>query len=133
MKALSIKQPWANLIACGQKTIETRLWGTDYRGPLLIVSSRRPKIEPAGCALAIAELVECRPMTLADEKAALCEVSEKAVAWVFRNIRPLKPFPVNGRLGIFDIEVQECMFATTPDRGPFRTLFDVQPPSSQMK
>ncbi len=46
MKALSAKQPWANLIAAGEKTIETRTWATRYRGPLLIVSSRRPRIEP---------------------------------------------------------------------------------------
>mgnify|MGYP000945848419 CR=1 FL=1 len=25
-------QPWANLIAAGTKTIETRLWATAYRG-----------------------------------------------------------------------------------------------------
>lgn len=36
MKALSIRQPFAALIASGQKTLETRTWQTDYRGPLLI-------------------------------------------------------------------------------------------------
>lgn len=36
MKALSIWQPWAWLIAAGQKRIETRCWSTLYRGPLLI-------------------------------------------------------------------------------------------------
>lgn len=39
MKALSVKQPYADLIACGRKTIETRTWKTNYRGPLLICSS----------------------------------------------------------------------------------------------
>lgn len=133
MKAISLKQPWANLIASGQKTIETRLWGTDYRGQLLIVSSKRPKIEPVGCAVAVAELIECRPMTLADEKAALCEVYENAVAWVFRNVRPLKPFPVNGRFGIFDVDVQEGMLVTAPDCGPFLTLFEEPPHGSQTR
>lgn len=36
MKALSITQPWATLIAQGHKRIETRSWSTNYRGPLVI-------------------------------------------------------------------------------------------------
>lgn len=36
MKALTIRQPWASLIAHGVKTIETRSWSTEYRGPLAI-------------------------------------------------------------------------------------------------
>lgn len=36
MKALSMTQPWATLVALGAKTIETRSWGTSYRGPLAI-------------------------------------------------------------------------------------------------
>src|ERR1700741_488756 len=81
IKALSIKQPWANLVASGKKTVETRLWPTDYRGPLLIVSSKTPKIHPAGYALAIAELVDCRPMTKSDESAACCACYRGAEAW----------------------------------------------------
>jgi activating signal cointegrator 1 len=36
MKALSLWQPWASLVALGVKTIETRSWSTSYRGPLAI-------------------------------------------------------------------------------------------------
>jgi hypothetical protein len=36
VKALTIRQPWASLVALGVKTIETRSWSTKYRGPLLI-------------------------------------------------------------------------------------------------
>jgi len=36
MKALSIKQPWAYLIAAGIKDIENRTWKTNYRGKFLI-------------------------------------------------------------------------------------------------
>jgi hypothetical protein len=102
MKALSVRQPWANLIASGAKTIETRTWPTSYRGPLLIVSSKTPKVEPAGCAVAIADLVDCRPMTTADEPAAQCEWYERAYAWVLDDIRPVKPVPVRGALGIYE-------------------------------
>ena len=36
MKFLTIRQPWAQLIAVGAKTIETRPFSTKYRGPLAI-------------------------------------------------------------------------------------------------
>ena len=105
MKALSIKQPWANLIAAGKKTIERRTWTTSYRGPLLIISSKRPPIEPAGYAVAIVDLVDCRPMTPDDEKAACCPIYENAVAWVLCNVCVIEPFPVKGQRGISNIDI----------------------------
>jgi hypothetical protein len=36
MKALTLYQPWATLVAIGAKRIETRSWSTSYRGPLAI-------------------------------------------------------------------------------------------------
>ena len=41
MKALSLWQPWASLIAHGLKEFETRSWGTNYRGPLYIHAAAR--------------------------------------------------------------------------------------------
>ena len=119
MKAISVKQPWAGLIAGGQKTIETRTWSTPYRGPILICSSLQPDPEAlalemlvyhqhkaAGTALATADLCACRPMTKADEAAAMCEFYPRAWAWVLENIRPL-PIPrrVRGQLGIFEVDI----------------------------
>ena len=40
MKVLSVRQPWAFWIACGQKNIENRSWSTDYRGPTLIHAAK---------------------------------------------------------------------------------------------
>lgn len=40
MKAISILQPWASLVATGLKTIETRSWSTNYRGQLAIHASK---------------------------------------------------------------------------------------------
>jgi hypothetical protein len=40
MKALTLTQPWATLVAIGAKTIETRSWGTKYRGPLAIHAAK---------------------------------------------------------------------------------------------
>jgi hypothetical protein len=106
VKALSVKQPWANLIAEGEKTIETRTWATDHRGELLIVSSREPDIPPAGYALAVATLVECRPMSVLDEPAARCRKYPRAYAWVLENIRRIKqPFPVQGQRHLFEVDV----------------------------
>jgi len=36
MRALTIHQPWASLIAAGLKTIETRAWATKHRGQIVI-------------------------------------------------------------------------------------------------
>jgi activating signal cointegrator 1 len=40
MKALTLTQPWATLVAIGEKTWETRSWSTSYRGPLLIHAAK---------------------------------------------------------------------------------------------
>jgi hypothetical protein len=40
--ALSVKQPWAQLIVHGIKDVENRTWRTEYRGPLLICASASP-------------------------------------------------------------------------------------------
>lgn len=39
MKTLSIKQPWASLIAHGIKNIENRTWASKYRGRIYIHAS----------------------------------------------------------------------------------------------
>lgn len=88
MKALTIYQPWASLIALGAKKIETRSWPTSYRGPLAIHASKAIRTEfmnlawqdpfysalkplhgnvggsrsikyPLGCVIAIVQLVDC--------------------------------------------------------------------------
>ncbi len=41
MKAISLWQPWAHLIAIGAKEYETRSWTTAYRGPMAIHASVR--------------------------------------------------------------------------------------------
>jgi hypothetical protein len=88
MKAISMTQPWATLVAIGAKRIETRSWQTRYRGPLAIHASKgfpRDAIElaleepfrstlaragvkrladlPRGAVIATARLVECRSTT----------------------------------------------------------------------
>jgi activating signal cointegrator 1 len=95
MKALTLHQPWATLVAIEAKKIETRSWPTDYRGPLAIhsssafttcnqnIASKRIFIDakydhffekkkdwelvyPLGCILSICEIVNC--IQIPDEK-----------------------------------------------------------------
>lgn len=48
MKALTIIQPWATLIASGHKMNETRSWKTNYRGEVLIHAGKNPKDYTSG-------------------------------------------------------------------------------------
>ncbi len=122
MKAISLRQPWATLVADGVKSIETRTWPTNYRGPLLIVSSRVRKPlgvppmasddalakvagDPLGNALAIVELVDCRPMVAEDATNACCELYPRAWAWILTKARRITPFPVKGQLGLYEVQV----------------------------
>ena len=45
MKAITILQPWAWLIATGKKHCETRSWKTNYRGEILIHAGKKNMTE----------------------------------------------------------------------------------------
>lgn len=108
-KCLSVRQPWASLIANGQKSIEVRSWSTNYRGPLVICASKSPKINnlPTGCAVCVVDLIDCRPITHNDASSACCDVDpDRQFAWVLGSPRVIPSLPtVSGRLGIFDLAV----------------------------
>ncbi len=44
MKVLSLKQPWAELVVSGKKTIELRKWNTHFRGEFLVHASKIPDL-----------------------------------------------------------------------------------------
>ena len=80
MKALTLTQPWATLVAIDAKAIETRSWWTSYRGPLAIHATKayplsaritaechiptrdtiRGKVLPLGAIVATCRLVDCQ-------------------------------------------------------------------------
>lgn len=91
MKALNIKQPYANQILSGEKTEEFRRWKTAFRGDFVVVSSKNPAIEPAGCAICLAELYDVK------------EYEKGDYGFLLRNIRPLENIPVRGKLKFFDV------------------------------
>ncbi len=45
MKCLSLKQPFADLLALGEKTIELRKWNTKFRGKFLVHASKNMDTE----------------------------------------------------------------------------------------
>jgi len=111
MKAISLHQPWASWIAEGKKTIETRFWPTKYRGDLLIVSTKKPKLRefPLGQALCVVSVVGCRTMTVLDETPAMCCWERGKYAWELENIRPIEPFEVKGKQGFYEVVFEERM------------------------
>lgn len=115
-KALSVKQPYAGMIAIGEKTIEVRSKPTKYRGQLLICASKDGKddgVPGYGCTLAFVELYDCKPLSeltpqeWADTKLTGIEAArakEKGgYGWFLRDVRRVIEFPVKGQLGIFNL------------------------------
>ena len=106
MKALSVKQPWAELIARGEKTIEVHGKVTKHGGPPLIVSCKSPAVWKTGCTIAVVDLVGCRPTTKADADAAVCERRRGDQAWVLENPRRVEPpLPIKGQQGIYNVDL----------------------------
>ena len=72
IRALTVRQPWAGLLAIGRKDIENRTWRTHYRGPLLIhagvsidfdavarIRSNDPRLYITGGFIGLVEIVDC--------------------------------------------------------------------------
>jgi hypothetical protein len=120
MKALSVQQPFAYEILVGQKTIEVRTWDTLHRGDLLICSSGKPAFskedmeeieDEYGCtflygyALCVVRIADVRLMQKGDEERALADqIDPESYSWVIEDVRPVLPFPVKGRQGLFDVD-----------------------------
>lgn len=91
MKAITLTQPWATLVAIGAKKIETRGWRTRYRGPLAIHAAKGfPKeaqqlayyVEPFRTVLAQAHCIPTQAYGMTPENlptgcvVATCELVE---------------------------------------------------------
>ena len=118
MRALSLYQPWATLIACGVKRVETRSWSTAYRGLVAIhagklwtreqrvftgrLRRRFPEVmpesllePPLGVVVCVAELVDCLATkdlvdTVTETERTCGDYERGRYGWVLRNVRPLK-------------------------------------------
>lgn len=136
IKALSLWQPWASLVAAGVKRHETRHWETAYRGPIAIQAAKTldlagapdqlceavsgrfwAKDLPRGVVVAIAELTACEPaervadhITPADAIAG--NFARGRFAWRLEHIRRvLQPIPIVGRQGLFNWTPDEDLAA----------------------
>lgn len=131
MKALTILQPYAELIVQGRKTCENRTWPTSYRGRMYIHAGKSRSMlwdddDPAwkdlgvqpdrivlGAVVATANLVACihRDSSLLPEWVAkMTEEQQYHVngpyCWILENVTPIRPFPWRGAQGLFDINAE---------------------------
>ena len=119
MKALTLTQPWATLVAIGEKHFETRSWGTKNRGPVAIHAAmgfpRHARdlcndepfdstllrhgysgwgFLPRGAVLAVCEIGDCFRTAAGDDgpdeqEAAFGDFSVGRYAWRLDNVRRL--------------------------------------------
>lgn len=120
MRALSLWQPWASLIALGFKTFETRSWKTPYRGRVAIHATKIEQLTPAlnrllraqgelplGAIVATAELVEVHPVEdvrgmLPALELELGNYADGRYAWRLAHVRALSnPIPARGAQGLW--------------------------------
>lgn len=136
IKALSLKQPYAWLIANGYLLVDDRTWGTGYRGPMLIHASKglyeqyyyyiktsthipipdKDKLDYGG-VVGIAKLVLCsKPGDLPagisrQQRAHFGGVHQDYYGFLFEQATPLAFMPCAGKLGIFEIDMDKLLSA----------------------
>lgn len=138
MKALTIKQPWADAIVHLDKRVENRTWGTRYRGALAIHAGKALDSDAVtrfrrvadifpderGAFIGYATLVDVHERTL-----GCCPGSDYAVRadgvwhWVLRApIALLEPVAYTGKLGLWQVpdHVAEAIVEASRGTGAFR-------------
>ena len=110
LKALSIRQPHAELILRGEKDVENRTWPTRHRGPLLIHAARTldqdalsrfgiaEKDLTTGALVGIVDLVDCTEETRSRWH------DEGYYGFYLQRPRRLNPvIPASGQRGIYEV------------------------------
>lgn len=132
MKVITIKQPFATLIAEGLKEYEFRTWKTKYRGDILIhagkgIDKKTMKhyeylnLEyPSGCIIAKATITDCINIDddarkMLNEKNSLVysnvikNTEWEGYGFKLENVEKVKPISVNGKLSLWDFDYpQSC-------------------------
>jgi ASCH domain len=116
VRALSLWQPWASLVASGRKRIENRPWPTKVRGRVLIHAGKKVD-DPMGCAAMCARL----GVPLPDERSlerggivgavTIVDCVERSddpfffgpFGFVLEDARPIALVPCRGMLGFFSV------------------------------
>jgi len=129
IKAISLWQPWATLVAIRAKQFETRSWPTNYRGPLAIHAAQRWTREqrelcetepfksaltgylPFGRIVAVCNLVDCcttdsiAAFGISPNELAFGDWTHGRFAWELTLVRQIQPIPCTGRQGFFTVEI----------------------------
>lgn len=141
MKVISVKEPFASLIASGKKTIETRSFKTNYRGELFIHASGKgiakefmngfveKLIENIdmnyGNIICRCNLVDCILMDeefISSVKQNLVEYNcgEYKVgryAWILKDVEPIYPIFAKGKLNIWNFDGEYELIKTSGSEG----------------
>jgi hypothetical protein len=124
MKALSLHQPYAQLIAEGHKTLESRTWHSNHVGDLLICATKKFEIYPStkkilkaleivlcdpkelhyGCAICVVDVYSIRRFEYSDDVNVLCAWFPGGFVFELANVRKVKPVPVTGRQRFFEVD-----------------------------
>ncbi len=124
-KCLSLRQPYAELIVSGRKTIELRKWNTRFRGEFLVHASKTISNEACkshhidisslitgaivGSAMLYdVKIYQTKREFLADQNKhfAVSTYSEPMYGFLLSDAKRLnEPIPLKGRLGFFDVSV----------------------------
>lgn len=131
MKVITIKQPFATLIAKGLKEYEFRTWKTKFRGDILIHAGKgidkkaMKRFEylnleyPIGQIIAKATITDCVYVddALKDELRKKDDrvyhgVINKDSPWdgygfKLENVQEITPIPINGKLSLWDYDYNE--------------------------
>jgi len=122
MKVLSLKQPFAELVVSGRKTIELRKWNTKFRGEFLIHASKIPDERamkkfgfddlPCGFIIGKANLIDVKKYEEAgecnkDQTKHLASSDWGHYGFILENIKRLKPIPAKGQLGFWEFNYKK--------------------------
>lgn len=121
MKTLSLKQPFAELVASGKKKIELRKWSTKFRGEFLIHASKIPDKKAmkrfdfrgllCGFIVGKATLIDVKDYRKnkkefkKDKNLHLADESWGNFGFVLENAERIKPIPAKGSLGFWEFEL----------------------------
>jgi hypothetical protein len=124
MKALSFRQPWAELILQGRKTMDLRTYQTSHRGSLAVYAPKtidqeaceRYQIDPqtlqTGGVLGIVQVVDILPLDqesyAANQEAHLGGRSfrDPLYGWQLQDPQRLPaPIPATGRMSLFNVDL----------------------------
>ena len=121
MKALSLKQPYAELVVSGKKKIELRNWSTKFRGEFLVHASKMPDVEamkrfgfnnlPLGGIVGKADLVDVKRYENEenhnnDRFLHLASGSFGNNGFILENPARLNFTPLNGKLNFFEVNIK---------------------------